>query len=188
MPGNTWLRCRHLTALCMHGVLFYGRDEDVAVLTEAVPGLRALEFSSCADFATDTGSCSAHHNIELGTMCTMPSTWIYVQSIMWVVHKCSAATRQFQSEKIRIMLLLSVSHQCSRQTPGWAARCSMNSHLDVSSTNDANNVAASGLPACLPQPMRQNQVPLPLYHLRRHQRVQNGPLNALGSCRGIVDM
>jgi hypothetical protein len=55
------------------------------------------------------------------------------------------------------------------------------SYLDVSGTNDADDIASRGFLACVPQPMRQNQVPLPLHHLPQHQRVQSGPLYALGS-------
>jgi hypothetical protein len=55
------------------------------------------------------------------------------------------------------------------------------SYLDVSCTDDADDIPARGFLARIPQPMRQDQVPLPLHHLPQHQRVHSGPLYALGS-------
>lgn len=61
------------------------------------------------------------------------------------------------------------------------------SYLDVSSANNAHDITASSLFARLPQTARQNEVPLALHYLSRHQRVCYRPFWHIRSCQEMPD-
>lgn len=60
--SQSYPSCSGLTSLSLGGALGDCGDEDMSALTEALPQLRALNVSGCAQFATDAGASLNYYN------------------------------------------------------------------------------------------------------------------------------